>query len=106
MPASRPHLWSTSVSGWIGRWLLVLMAAAAAQDVSNGKQGGPISVKLSPPNVLPPELAGRPVIKVDVVTAGGRWQVRERLRTQLGQPLSTAYARAITRELLSTGRYA
>ncbi|HTV21135.1 MAG TPA: POTRA domain-containing protein [Polyangiaceae bacterium] len=46
------------------------------------------------------------MLKVDVVTTGGRWQVRERLRTPLGQPLSAAYARTIAQELLSTGRYA
>jgi outer membrane protein insertion porin family len=80
--------------------------SALAQDVGNGKPEGPMSVKLSRSSALPADLVGRPVIKVDVVTAGGRWQVREQLRTPLGQPLSAAYARAIARELLATGRYA
>src|SRR5690606_21965688 len=79
----------------------------AAQSVGSGKPEGPMSVELSPPSDLPADLEGRPVLRVDVVTAGGRWQVREQLRrTRLGQPLSAAYAREIARELLSTGRYA
>lgn len=107
MPASRTHPSSISVCGWVGRWLLLLMSFASAQDVSNGRPEGPMSVNLSPPSALPEGLAGRPVIKVDIVTAGGRWQVQERLqRTALGRPLSAAYARAVAHELLSTGRYA
>ena len=90
MPAPRT-LWSTWVSGWL---VVVLMGSAAAQNVGNGKPEGPMSVELSPPSDLPADLAGRPVLKLDVVTAGGRWQVREQLRsTRLGQPLSAAYAR-------------
>src|SRR5688572_24185767 len=116
MPAPRTHRWSTSLGRGlrvrlVGSALLVSFAAvtlrsASAQDVGNGKPEGPMSVKLSRPSALPGDLVGRPVIKVDVVTAGGRWQVREQLRTPLGQPLSAAYARAIARELLGTGRYA
>ncbi len=66
-----------------------------------------MSVTLAPPTPLAAELVGRPVTKVEVVTAGGRWQVAEKLRDNpLGQALSAAYARAVVRELLSTGRYA
>jgi outer membrane protein insertion porin family len=64
-------------------------------------------VQLSPAAPLPDLLAGRPVVQLDIVTRGGRWQVDERLRSsRLGQPLTPAYARSITRELLETGRYA
>lgn len=115
MPASRTHRWSTPresgllvllVGAALFMGAALHMGSASAQDVGNGKPEGPMSVKLSRPSALPTDLVGRPVIKVDVVTTGGRWQVREQLRTPLGQPLSAAYARAIARELLATGRYA
>ena len=68
---------------------------------------GPLSVRVEPAVPLPPELLGRPVTRLEVVTAGGRWQAPERLqKTPLGQPLSAAYARAVLRELLASGRYA
>lgn len=103
MPAPRTHVWST----WVVGWLLALVGFARAQDVGERSPEGLMSVKLSPASALPADLVGRPVIKVDIVTEGGRWQVRETLRQSLlGQPLSAAYARALTRELLSTGRYA
>jgi outer membrane protein assembly factor BamA len=66
-----------------------------------------LSIPLNPAAALPPELLGRPVTRLEVVTAGGRWQASEQLRrTQLGQPLSAAYARAVLQEILATGRYA
>ncbi len=103
MPASRTQLWSR----WIAAGLLALARVAGAQDVGEGSPEGPMSVQLAPPTTLPAELAGRPVIKLDIVTAGGRWQVDEQLHANpLGKPLSAAYARAISAELLATGRYA
>lgn len=66
-----------------------------------------LSIQLSPAVALPPELLGRPVTRLEVVTSGGRWQASEQLRqTQLGQPLSAATARAVLQEILATGRYA
>src|SRR6185295_9595034 len=66
-----------------------------------------LSPTLGPPLALPPSLLGRPVTRLEVVTAGGRWQTSEQLReTPLGQPLSAAYARAVLREILRSGRYA
>lgn len=66
-----------------------------------------MSLELAPFGELPAALAGRPVTRLEVVTAGGRWQTPEKLRrNRLGEPLTPAYARAILRELLETGRYA
>lgn len=66
-----------------------------------------MSLQLAPPLAIPAELVGRPVIRLEVVTAGGRWQHPETLRqNRLGGPLGAAYARSIMRELLATGRYA
>jgi outer membrane protein insertion porin family len=101
MPAPRTHVWSR-----LAALLLVVAAPAAAQD-GTSRPDGPTSVQLSPAAPLPDALAGRPVVKLDIVTRGGRWQVDERLQSsRLGQPLTPAYARSITRELLETGRYA
>jgi outer membrane protein insertion porin family len=103
MPASRTHVYSTGVL--VG--LLVLTSSVAAQDGNAQGPEGPVSVELAPAAPLPSDLVGRPVIRMDVVTAGGRWQAKEKLREGLlGKPLSAGYARAITEELLATGRYA
>jgi outer membrane protein insertion porin family len=103
MPASRTHVWST----WVLVGVLALASSVEAQEADAGNPEGPVSVQLSPPSSLPADLVGRPVIRLDIVTAGGRWQANERLKANpLGKPLSAAYARAITAELLSTGRYA
>lgn len=102
MPALRTYVWSLRILGW-----LLATVPVAAQDASIGNPEGPVSVELARPTAVPPDLAGRPVIKVDVVTSGGRWQVNETLNTNpLGKPFDAAYARSITRELLGTGRYA
>ena len=103
MPAPR-----TIVQSTLGCLLLLTFCCtAAAQDRPSKGADGPVSVDLAAPPPLPAELIGKPVTKIDIVTAGGRWQVNERIRdTPLGQPLSPAYTRAIARELLSTGRYA
>lgn len=97
--------------GWLvlllgpGLVLLGAVTPAAAQEPSTAE--GPVSVKLGSHVVLPSSLVGRPVTKLEVVTAGGRWQVAETLKkNRLGQPLSAGYARAIMSEFLATGRYA
>jgi outer membrane protein assembly factor BamA len=101
MPASCSHVWSRLAA------LLFLVAVPALAQDGTPTPDGLSSVVLAAPVVLPAELAGRPVVKLDIVTRGGRWQVDEQLRSsRLGQPLTPAYARSITRELLETGRYA
>jgi outer membrane protein assembly factor BamA len=105
MPASRTHLWSTGVFAgvlWLSRSVTVW-----GQERSTDAPQGPVSVEVAPPASLPADLAGRPVIRIDIVTTGGRWQVNEQLQSgSLGKPASAALARAITEELLATGRYA
>jgi outer membrane protein insertion porin family len=103
MPASRTH-----VSGiWVLVGLLAWTGSVGAQDVNADSPEGPVSVELAPATPLPADLTGRPVIRVDIVTSGGRWQANEQLRqTALGKPFSAASARAIAEELLATGRYA
>ena len=84
---------------------LTLAARAAAQEPSTAEAS--LSPKLELPVPLPAELVGRPVTRLEVITAEGRWQTPETLRnTSLGQPLSHAYVRAIMREFLATRRYA
>jgi outer membrane protein insertion porin family len=101
MPAPRKRVWPLLVA-WVLLWSI---APAAGQETSTAE--GPIPIKLAAAVPLPPNLLGRPVLKLEVVTAGGRWQVPEKLQqNRLGQALSPAYARALMQELLATGRYA
>lgn len=99
--------------------LLACWCALSASVLAGGARGqathgdelnpseGPLSVQVEPALPLSPELLGRPVLRLEVVTAGGRWQASEQLqKTPLGQPLSAAYARAVLREILAGGRYA
>src|SRR6185295_15758911 len=81
--------------------------SATRSSDGNAAAEGSLSPTLGPPLALPPSLLGRPVTRLEVVTAGGRWQTSEQLREPpLGQPLSAAYARAVLREILRSGRYA
>jgi hypothetical protein len=55
----------------------------------------------------PSEWTGRPVERLEIVTAGGEWQVHEPFSAErLGAPFSAELARELTRELLNTGHYA
>ncbi len=102
MPASRLRVWPVLFAAW-----LLLWAAAPAMAQESSTAEGLLSVKLRPALALPAELVGRPVMRVDVVTLGGRWQTVEKLQhTPLGRPFNAGYARAIMAELLATGRYA
>jgi outer membrane protein insertion porin family len=102
MPVSAPRLWSPFVCGL----LLALAIPAHAQDI-RGSADAPVSAEVAPARALPTELLGKPVLRVDIVTSGGRWQRAERLRNSpLGQPLTPSFARAVAGELLATGRYA
>src|SRR6187402_126073 len=102
MPAPRMRVWPFL----LGCAAFFFAAAPAEGQQASTPEGVP-SVKLEPPVPLPAELVGRPVIRVEVVTAGGRWQVAEKLReSRLGTPLGAAYVRSVMRELLATGRYA
>jgi outer membrane protein insertion porin family len=102
MPVSAPRLWSPLIVGL----LLALAIPARAQEIGRSAEG-PVSVEVAPARALPAELLGKPVLRVDIVTSGGRWQRDERLRNgPLGQPLTPSFARAVARELLETGRYA
>jgi outer membrane protein assembly factor BamA len=66
-----------------------------------------VVVELGPVAPISAELAGKPIVRIDIVTVGGRWQVDEHLaHSPIGQVASAAVARAVTRELLATGRYA
>jgi outer membrane protein assembly factor BamA len=90
-----------SLAAW---WLRSAPAIAEAEPTAGLEQ---TRIQLAPPAPLPPELVGRPVIRLEVVTEGGRWQAPVALRrSQLGAPLSAAYARRIVRELLDSGQYA
>jgi outer membrane protein insertion porin family len=85
--------------------VLFWSALGQADDATTAEGQG--SLVLAPAAQLPGDLLGRPVLKLEVVTAGGRWQTAEKLqKNTLGQPLTAAYARAILRELLESGRYA
>jgi outer membrane protein insertion porin family len=79
-------------------------AFAQSADIPLQQQA---SIRLRPVAPIPPELVGRPVIRLEVITDGGRWQTPVTLRrSRLGEPLSAAYVRRIVRELLDTGQYA
>lgn len=92
------------------RWLACVLALAlvlGAGGLAAADAESSLAPQLGPALALSPELLGRPVTRLEVVTTGGRWQASEQLRrTPLGQPLSPAYARAVLREILATGRYA
>ena len=109
MPALRWRIWPVLLACVLAFVATSLERSARAQTpASEGSADeGPLAVQVAPGVPLPPELLGRPVTRLEVVTAGGRWQASEQLRrTPLGQPLSAAYARAVLREILATGRYA
>lgn len=99
-------------AAWV--WISFLLASGTAaigasrtHAAETATTGGPVSITLEPPTGLPAELVGRPVVRLDIVTLGGRWQTEERVRrTPLAQPLSHQFARDVMRELMSTGRYA
>src|SRR6185503_21347209 len=105
MPAWRWRFWPVLLA-WMCALALLTRAKEACAEETLGTEG-PLSIPITPAVALPPDLLGRPVTRLEVVTAGGRWQASEQLRrTPLGQPLSPAYARAVLREILATGRYA
>ena len=102
MPALRTHVSRTL----IGVFLLAFTSQGLARE-PDGTPEGPVVVELAPPTPLPPDLVGKPITRVDVVTVGGRWQVEEHLaHSPLGRALSADVARGVARELLTTGRYA
>lgn len=103
MPA--PRLRALPV--FIGWFVLMALSPRPALAEEDSTAEGPMAVELAPFIDLPPSLAGRPVTRLEVVTAGGRWQTPETLReNRLGEALTPAYARSILRELLASGRYA
>lgn len=102
MPAPRTIVASTL----IGVFLLAFTSRGLAR-AADGAPEGPVVVEIGPVAPIPPELVNKPIVRIDIVTVGGRWQVDEHLaHSPLGKPLSAAEARAVTRELLDTGRYA
>ena len=110
MPALCRRVRPLLLACWCALSATVLAAGARGQTARSDELNpseGPLSVQVEPALPLSPELLGRPVLRLEVVTAGGRWQAAEQLqKTPLGQPLSAAYARAVLREILSSGRYA
>ncbi len=89
--------------------MLLLTGRAVAQqpgeEQATGAAAGAIP-KLSPPPKLG-DLAGKPIVRLEVVTAGGRWARKVKLeRVRIGEPLSIEAARRAMRELTDTGRYA
>ena len=81
--------------------ILFRSTVGRADDTTTAEGVG--ALKLAPAISLPPDLLGRPLLKLEVVTSGGRWQTPEKLqKNTLGQPLTAAYVRAILRELLET----
>ena len=79
--------------------LLLLGAAASAEE-----RGNVPSLSATAPLG---DLAGKRIVRVEVVTAGGRWQEPVTLqRVRVGDSLSAALARRAMRELSDTGRYA
>lgn len=102
MPAPRTRVSSTL----IGVFLLAFTSRGLARD-ADGAPEGPVVVELGPVAPISADLANEPIVRIDIVTVGGRWQVDERLaHSPIGQVASAALARAVTRELLATGRYA
>ncbi|WP_437757562.1 POTRA domain-containing protein [Sorangium sp. So ce1389] len=63
------------------------------------------------PSLQPPialgELAGKPIVRIDVVAVGDRWQSASPVASvELGEPLSLDAARRAMRELLASGNFA
>ncbi|WP_437308616.1 BamA/TamA family outer membrane protein [Sorangium sp. So ce388] len=63
------------------------------------------------PSLQPPialgELAGKPIVRIDVVAVGDRWQSASPVTSvELGEPLSLDAARRAMRELLASGNFA
>ncbi len=88
-------------------WALATLSPLKARAQLPTRVDRPLSLRLAPAPVLPTDLLGRPILAVDVVTEGGRWQTHEALpEGLLGQAFSAEQARRITQALLDTGRYA
>jgi outer membrane protein assembly factor BamA len=105
MSAAGLRLWWVALCCWVALGLVRGGLASAQTEPLPGLDQAPLH--LQPPVPLPPELVGQPVIRLEVVTEGGRWQAPVALRrNRLGAPLSAGYARRIVRELLDSGQYA
>ncbi len=78
-------------------------AEATAKEKEPVAEGVPALSAASPLG----QLAGRTLVRIEVVTEGGRWQEAVALqRVRLGEALSSEVARRAMRELSDTGRYA
>jgi outer membrane protein insertion porin family len=105
MSAAGRRFWWLALCSWLCASMLGARGASAQSALTPALDQAPL--RLRPPAPLPPELVGRPVIRLEIATEGGRWQAPVALRrNRLGAPLSAAYARRIVRELLDTGQYA
>ncbi len=83
----------------------LVLAQEPGEEQATGAAAGAIP-KLSPPPELG-DLAGKRIVRIEVVTAGGRWVQKVRLeRVRVGDPLTIELARRAMRELTDTGRYA
>ncbi len=87
-----------------------LLAVALCALPAEAEPAAPAAERTLPRMGTPPELgdlAGRRVVRIDVVTIGGRWAEPVKLeRVRVGDPLSLELARRAMRELTDTGRYA
>lgn len=115
-PRSSSALWSLLVWGlgvrhaallgcalWCVWQTLGCPAALAQDDDDSVVEAVP---KLRPP-VVTAALDGKPVLRIEVVTEGGRWDEEPTLRnTRAGEPFSAALGRRAARELSDTGRFA
>lgn len=83
-------------------WLLAGSAWAQPSDRGPGRELPDLSRSLEST-----EWVGRPVVRVELITVGGRWHQREALsRVRVGEPYSAELARRALGEILNTGRYA
>jgi outer membrane protein insertion porin family len=98
-----------ALCAWLlGTNLLLYHRVAWAEAPNRDAEPTPAAIPTLRPAPALGRLAGRPVVRIEVVTTGGRWaeQAPALRRARVGEPLTIELAERALGELADSGRYA